>query len=270
MILEKTVKDIKQIYKIHKIPLPKVTNIVIGLGYTGVEVSVHAFKPFLGLAATLPNIIKTTDCNKIKFAGNLTKKNLSELLNWSYEPLSLKKIIGIASVNAVSQHIFKMKNPYPTIIGDQYEYLNVSQDTKITIIGLMKPLIRKLSEITDKITIIEDTISVPPEFNKFLIKKNINQLKKIEFFPDILYCTGTALINNTLELILEKFKSKAQSIVLIGPTASMIPDILFDYGVDIVGGMEIFDSKATLKVLQEGGGTKIFKQYGKKYNLIKN
>jgi uncharacterized protein (DUF4213/DUF364 family) len=49
----------------------------------------------------------------------------------------------------------------------------------------------------------------------------------------------------------------------------MIPDILFDNAVDIVGGMEIFDSKATLQVLQEGGGTKIFKQYGKKYNLIK-
>ncbi|MHA1992378.1 MAG: Rossmann-like domain-containing protein [Candidatus Hodarchaeales archaeon] len=37
----------------------------------------------------------------------------------------------------------------------------------------------------------------------------------------------------------------------------------------MVGGMEIVDSEATLRVLQEGGGTKLFKQYGKKYNLIK-
>ena len=49
----------------------------------------------------------------------------------------------------------------------------------------------------------------------------------------------------------------------------MIPDILFEKGVDIVGGMEIVDSEATLRVLQEGGGTKLFKRYGKKYNLIK-
>ena len=49
----------------------------------------------------------------------------------------------------------------------------------------------------------------------------------------------------------------------------MIPDILFDYGVDIVSGMEIFNSKTAMKVVQEGGGTKYFKKYGKKYNLIK-
>ncbi len=269
MILEKTVKLINQIYKIHKIVPPKVTSVVIGLGYTGVEVSAHAFKPFLGLAATLPSIIKRTDCSKINFAGSLTDKTLSELLSWSYEPPSLKKIIGIAAVNAVSQHIFKMENPYPKIMGDSFEYLDIDQDTSITIIGLIKPLIRKLSEITQKITLIEDTISVPPEFSKFLVKNNINQLEKEELSTDVLFCTGTALINNTIEVILDIFKNKSGKILLIGPTVSMIPDILFDYGVDIVGGMEIFDSEATLKVLQEGGGTKIFKQYGKKYNLYK-
>jgi len=235
-----------------------------------VEVSAHGLKPFLGLAATLPSIINTTDCSKIQFAGNLTKKNLSELLSWSYEPPSLKRIIGIATVNAISQHIFKMKNLYPKIMGDSYEYLDINQDTSITIIGLIKPLIRKLSEITQKIILIEDTISGSSEFSKFPFKNSIDQLEKEELSTDILFCTGTALINNTIEDVLELFRNKAGKILLIGPTVSMIPDILFDYGVDIVGGMEIFDSEATLKVLQEGGGTKIFKQYGKKYNLYKN
>jgi uncharacterized protein (DUF4213/DUF364 family) len=49
----------------------------------------------------------------------------------------------------------------------------------------------------------------------------------------------------------------------------MLPDILFDFGVDIVAGMKIFDTDMTLKVLQEGGGTKIFKKYGTKYSLLK-
>ena len=141
MILEKTVELIQQIYKIHKFTPPKVSKVVIGLGYTGVEISAYAFKPFLGLAATLPSIIKSTECSKIRFAGNLTNKSLSELLSWSYRPSSLKKIIGIATLNAVSQHIFKMKNPYPKITGDIFEYLNINQDSSITIIGLIKPLI---------------------------------------------------------------------------------------------------------------------------------
>ena len=98
---------------------------------------------------------------------------------------------------------------------------------------------------------------------------NIEKLKDEELYTDILICTGTALINNTIELILEKFKNRARKIILIGPTASMIPDILFDYGVDIVAGMKILNSDATIRVLQEGGGTKLFRKYGKKYNLIK-
>ena len=146
----------------------------------------------------------------------------------------------------------------------------VKKDTKITFIGLIKPLIREISKMTKSIRIIEDTLLITPEFKHFECQKSYTQLEDEEISTDILICTGTTLINNTLESILEKFKGKAGKIIILGPTASMIPDILFEYGVDIVGGMEIFDSKSTLKILQESGGTKIFRKFGKKYNLIKD
>lgn len=269
MILEKTVELIKQIYRIRKIVPPKVTKVVIGLSYSGVEVTAYAYEPFLGLASTLQTIIDKTDCSKINFAGNLTNQPISELLNWSLEMPSLKKIIGIATLNGVSQHILKIINPYTRLENDLLEYLKISKDTTVTFIGLIKPLIKEIKKITQLITIVEDTISISPEFNNLNFKQHLDQLKNKEIFTDILFCTGTTLVNNTIDYILEKFKRKARKIVLIGPTASIIPDILFDYGVDIVGGMEFFDSEAAIKVIQEGGGTKLFKKYGKKYNLMK-
>ncbi|MFX0106420.1 MAG: Rossmann-like domain-containing protein [Candidatus Hodarchaeota archaeon] len=269
MILEKTVELIKQIYKIRKNVPPKATKVVIGLGYTGVEVTAYAYEPFLGLASTLQSIINRTDCSKINFAGNLTNQSISELLSWSLELPSLKKIIGIATLNGVSQHLLRINNPYTQLEKDLLEYLEISEDTTVTFIGLIKPLIKSINRVTQLITIVEESIPISPEFNNLNFKQNIDQLKNEETFTDILFCTGTTLINNTLESILEKFKRKARKIILLGPTASMIPDILFDYGVDIVGGMEFFDSEATLKILQEGGGTKLFKKYGKKYNLMK-
>ncbi len=269
MILEKTIDLIKRIYKIHKIIPPKATKVIIGLGYTGVEVTGYAYEPFLGLASTLPSIINTTDCNKIDFAGNLTDRNLSELLNWAIESSSIKKIIGIATLNGVSQHVLRIMNPYKKIKENLSKYLEINKDTNITFIGLIKPLIRKLSKVTQKITIVEDTLTISPEFNQFNFKQNISQLKDEEIYTDILYCTGTTLINNTLESILEIYKRRARKIILLGPTASMIPDILFDYGIDIVGGMEIFNSEATIQILQEGGGTKLFKKFGRKYNLTR-
>lgn len=269
MILEKTIKLIKQIYQENEIVPPKLTKVVVGLGYTGVEVLAPASKPILGLASTLSSIINATDCSKINFAGNVTTRNLSELLNWACEPPSLKKIIGIAALNAASQHILKKKNSYPKLMRDLIDYLKINQDTSITFVGLIKPLIRKLSEKTQKITIIEDILSTPHEFSQFELKKSIDNLEREKVSTNILFCTGTTLINNTIEGILELFKGKARKIILIGPTSSMIPDVLFENGVNIVGGMEIIDSEATLRVLQEGGGTRLFKQYGKKYNLIK-
>jgi uncharacterized protein (DUF4213/DUF364 family) len=269
MILEKTVELIKQIYKIHKIVPPKVTKVVIGLGYTGVEVSAYAYEPFLGLASTLQSIISKINCSKVKFAGELTNYPLSELLNWSFATPSLKKIIGIATLNGVSQHILQIMNPYKKLEGNLFNHLEINKDTNITFIGLIKPMIKDVSRFTQSITIVEDLISVSPEFTKFNFKQNINQLKEEDYSTDILFCTGTTLINNSLESILEKYKRKARKIILIGPTASTIPDILFDYGVDIVGGMEILNSKATIQILQEGGGTQLFKKYGRKYNLMK-
>ncbi len=268
MILEKTVDLVKNIHQVHKIIPPKIIKVVIGLGYTCVEVFTYAYKTFLGLASTLPNIISNTDCSKINFAGELTNYSLNELLSWSLEVPNLKKIIGIATLNAVSQHILKFMNPYQKIENNLLSFLNIDKNTSVTFIGLIKPLIRDCSKISKKITIIEDSIAITSEFKKFKNRNNLNQLEEDELQTDILFCTGSALVNNTIESILEKFRRRAQKIILIGPTASLIPDILFDNGVDIVSGMEIIDSRATIQVVQEGGGTKLFKKYGKKYNLI--
>lgn len=268
MILERTIELVLQIYRYRKIVPPKIRRVVIGLGYTGVEIAAFAYEPFLGLAYTMPGIIKKTDCSKINFAGKLTGKKIGDLLQWSYKPPSLKKIIGIATLNALSQHILKIKNPYKQIYGDITEHLKIDETTKVTFIGLIKPLIKSVSEITNSITIVEDNPSIIQSFNKFTVKNNISDLNEEELSSSILFCTGTAIINDSLEEILSLFKRKTQ-IVVIGPTASMIPDILFDYGVSIVSGMRIIDTESTLRILQEGGGTKLFKQYGKKYNLIK-
>ncbi|WP_243669339.1 DUF364 domain-containing protein [Methanoculleus chikugoensis] len=53
---------------------------------------------------------------------------------------------------------------------------------------------------------------------------------------DMLVITGTTLINNTLEPPLLALARPGASIVVVGPTASMLPDAFFRRGVTILGG----------------------------------
>ncbi|MFW9936382.1 MAG: Rossmann-like domain-containing protein [Candidatus Thorarchaeota archaeon] len=270
MILEKTLELVKQIYKYHKIVAPKITKVIIGLGYTGVEVSAYCYEPILGLAQTLPNIIRETYCSKIEFAGNLTELPITEILGWVKEKPSLKKIIGIATLNAVSHHILQIENPYKELKKDLFEFLKIDENTRIVFVGNIEPLIINARQFTELITIVDDNIFLNNEFNTIPIKKAISELNRDELKADIVFCSGTSLISDSLEDILSMFRRNAKYMVTLGPTVSFLPDILFDYGIDIVGGMRIIDTKSTIKVLQEAGGTRLFKEYGKKYNFIRN
>ncbi|NHJ21591.1 MAG: hypothetical protein EAX91_11655 [Candidatus Lokiarchaeota archaeon] len=269
MILEKTVNLVEQIYKYHKILPPKVNRVVIGLGYTGVELISYAYDPFLGLASTLPNIIQSTYCTKIEFAGKLTDKSFKELMSWSYNGPSLEKIIGIASLNAASQHILEIRNPYKEVKENLIDFLKINKQTRTIFIGFMKPMIKSVLTKTRLIRIIDNNPLINSSYRNIPIIKDVEELKESEMETDILFCTGTTLINDTLEHILSLFKNRANAIVILGPSVSFLPDILFDKGVNIVGGMKMLDSESTIKILQEGGGTKLFKRYGKKYNFIK-
>lgn len=267
MIINSTLKITAQkLFKKYN-PKPSVSRVVIGIGYTGVELLIEN-NSYLGVAYTLPDVLSDKECTKIDFAGILTEKPVSDLLQWSLEPPSIRKIVGIATLNAVSQYLLMKDESYESLEEDLFHYLRVDNGSSITFIGLIKPMIRRLSKTTKKITIIEKNLELGPFFKQFTLARNIKELNEEELRTDILICTGTALINGTLDHILDVYRHHADFIALIGPTASLLPDFLFDNGVDLVGGMFFNNPAASLRILQEGGGTKFFKKYGRKYNLI--
>ena len=74
------------------------------------------------------------------------------------------------------------------------------------------------------------------------------------------YCHGHPLINNTLEDILEQKRDRAEAI-LVGPTASMLPEAFFRRGVNAIGGVMVTDPDKLLDTLSEAGSGYHF--YGK-------
>ncbi len=78
---------------------------------------------------------------------------------------------------------------------------------------------------------------------------------------DVVVITGSALANGTLDRLLE-LAMDAGTVAIVGPTASCLPDPLFDRGVDYVGGIRIRDADRAMQILSEGGGTPQLRRAG--------
>lgn len=74
-------------------------------------------------------------------------------------------------------------------------------------------------------------------------------------FPgsDILVITGSTLINKGLERYLNLAKNTDAYTIIMGPSTPM-SDVLFDYGADMLAGMEILDPAAILRKISQSGG----------------
>jgi uncharacterized protein (DUF4213/DUF364 family) len=79
----------------------------------------------------------------------------------------------------------------------------------------------------------------------------------------IVLCTAATLINDSIDEILAHCR-RAENFSLIGPSGSGLPDILFERGVDAVGGVYFSDQKQLSKRLRD---RESWGEAGQKYQL---
>ena len=53
--------------------------------------------------------------------------------------------------------------------------------------------------------------------------------------------TGSSLVNNTFDELMD-YTTNARLVGMYGPSASLIPDVLFERGVDFISSYQIIDS----------------------------
>jgi uncharacterized protein (DUF4213/DUF364 family) len=76
---------------------------------------------------------------------------------------------------------------------------------------------------------------------------------------DVVFITGTALINKTMPRLLALARNAR--IILIGPSVPISP-VLFKYGVDTIASTVLLDEERVWKVVKQGGKMNIFKNGG--------
>ncbi len=229
--------------------------IVIGLFFTGVKLSGGAGGLCYTPIKSLPEAVCCPSSARVMPAsGKLRGKKALEFLDEMPSNSPLKKTMGIAVLNALSMMCWKEKPPvaYSIRTGvDATDEVTIQNDDYVVVVGAIVPVLKTLKQRNKPFGILElDPLTLKADEMKY----HIPPLLAPEKIPqaDVLIITGTTLINNTLEDLLRMKKPDARVIVM-GPTASMLPGAFFKRGVGLLGGVIVTEPDRVLDVIAEGG-----------------
>jgi uncharacterized protein (DUF4213/DUF364 family) len=168
-------------------------------------------------------------------------------LNWCNSNDPFEAAIGFGVLNAVSQHLLKAAHYQLDQASDPVGQLNLTSGQHVGMVGFFPPLVKALTEQKIRLTIIEKDKKFLDRSGPFEITSDINRINKC----DQVLITGSTLINHTLDEVMENCSRDAQT-ALIGPTASCLPDPLFERGIDVIGSTTVTDSRLLAELLETG------------------
>jgi hypothetical protein len=154
-----------------------------------------------------------------------------------------ERALAVGAWNALSQHLIRRAGyrcpPRGSATGNQPE-----PGERIGMVGYFCPIIDRLVEAGMEVLVIEQQPGRVPQRAQVELSEDLESLAQCR----LVYCTASTLINDSLEQVLDCCAG-AESVDLIGPTGSGLPDVLFEYGIHAVGGVSFDDAAALREVL---------------------
>ena len=226
----------------------------IGVFYTGVVLSSgHAGMSYTPVQEIPEAVCCPRSHAKMPAAGELLNKQITELMDYALDDNVLKAAVGMATLNALSAVMLEDDDCIykPSAYGNALELVDITGNDTVAMVGAFTPFIKKISEITEKLFVIEKNPRVVGKDDTFTIE-SADRLEEIIPKANILIITGVTLVNHTLGPILD-LAEKANEIVVVGPTASIYPEPLFTRGVTVLGGVRITDAVRMIHLIGEAG-----------------
>jgi uncharacterized protein len=191
---------------------------------------------YCGLASTLLGD-QPHGHEKVREVGSLHHKNARELAEFAKSDNLLEASIGVAAINSLLD-----------VDIDQAVEVNAGQvladrgsGKNIALVGHF-PFIPRLRQVASQLWVIEQR----PAEGEHPVEAAADLIPQAE----IVALTGSAIINHTLDNLLELCHPDALVMVL-GPSTPLSP-ILFDYGVRILSGARVVNETDALRTISQG------------------
>ena len=253
-ILEETINHLHEIFR-RELDEITVDRAVLGIFFTGVKLSSgHGGLSFTPVKEIPQAVCCPGSAAAMPLSGRLTGRTARGYLEYATDKNVLKRALGIAAVNALTCLAAERGafNDYDITYGaDAFDYANLSRTKSAVVVGALAPMLKQLIANSIDFHVLEMDIRTlkerelpfyaPPEDAHLYIPT-----------ADLLVITGTTLLNDTLDELLAMANPDA-SIIVTGPTASMLPDAFFKRGVTLLGGVMVTHADKTLDIISEAG-----------------
>ncbi len=265
MILEQTFQFIQTHYK-SELENLIISDLRVGIFLTAVQLS----DGNCGTASTIIN--SSLSCHKKnRDFGNFTPtkiigQKVSDLFENDY-PVKIIDSLKLAVLNAVSARIIAQSNYKILEKTDPIDLIDLSGEKTITIVGAFQSYINKIATTKNKLFVLElDENAFKTEHRRYYIPaENFHSVIPVS---DIVIITGLTLVNHTLDGLLEAISPGTQ-VIVTGPSSSVIPNILFQNKVNIIGATRITNGDKLMEVVGEGGSVyHLFKYCAEKICIV--
>jgi uncharacterized protein (DUF4213/DUF364 family) len=221
-----------------------VADVRIGLGYTSVRLD----NGNVGLAWTAHE--NTGSCTHENRAGTLAGSPASELMEMLASELkALPRTIGLATANALIAGLPRPKTTQREVL----DIVDVDAGDRVAMVGFFGPLVPGLRQTKCKLDILELETDRPgtvsPEDGREALAS-----------CTVAIITATSIVTGTFDELVSVL-GKPRAVIMLGPSAVMCPQIFEGTPVTHIAGARVRNAAAIEKVVSEGGGTMLLKQY---------
>jgi uncharacterized protein len=265
MILERTIDLIKSRY-LNKLEDLTISDVVMGVYLTAVRLSDGS----CGVAST--DIDSHPPCCKQDrdygdfTPTKITGQRVSDLLD-SKKPLKALDTLKVAVLNAIALKMVAGSGYRIIEDTDPIDLIDLDAQKTITLVGGFHSYIQRISQTKNKLYVLElDEGALREEQKKYYVPAN----EYVSILPvsDIIIITGLTLVNNTIDGLIESISPRSQ-VIVAGPSSSLLPDILFENKVNIIGATRIIDPVKAMAVAgQAGSGYHLFRYCAQKICIL--
>jgi len=235
----------------------KVSDVRIGLGYTGVMLDDGS----AGVAYTFRN--QAGHCCSALHNEQLAESSAADVVERISSGNLIERTVGIAAANS----LLNAAGPEERLKGYRIEYgdlldtIPLTKEDKVGMVGFFAPILSQLRSRVGEVLVFEKN----PDRAAGLYSDE--QAKDLLPSCSVAIITATSIINDTFATIAHAART-SRVIAILGASTPLAPDIFKDYGVTHLSGVIITDAVSILRVISEGKGMRFFKGYIKKVNII--